>query len=92
MKKTAKPTVRVKCPANVHSASFERIIEFSAPNGKGGLISIRHLPSGEVVVEPYRLDDGVKVIAQPSRLIVHRADTNEWDTLAKDILSGKHDI
>lgn len=91
MKKTAKPTVRIKCSANAHAASYERIIEFSAQDGKGGLISIRHLPSGEVVVEPYCLDDGVKVMARTSRLIICAA-TDDWYTLAKDILSGKHDI
>jgi hypothetical protein len=65
MTKASRPTVTLRCPAQAHSAVNERIIEFSAPNGNGGLISIRQLTDGTVVVEPYRLDDGVKVIAQP---------------------------
>lgn len=81
-----KPRVSLNPPAECRDRPYERIIEFTASNGKGGLISIRELADGSVVVEPYRLDNGVGVIAQPSKLIVHSVDTVEWNTLAEKIL------
>lgn len=62
----AKPSVNLKPVAGNYAAPNERIIEFS--NGrksmdalKGGLISIRTLDDGSVVVDVYRLDEGVTV-------------------------------
>ncbi|MER9768922.1 hypothetical protein NKJ09_22990 [Mesorhizobium sp. M0189] len=46
--------------------SRERIAEFAAPNGKGGLISIKQHDDGNVTVVLYRLDPGVIVQAVPA--------------------------
>jgi len=46
---TKKPTVKLKCPANQHAAPGERIIEFTFPNGKGGLISFFDGENGPLV-------------------------------------------
>lgn len=46
-------------PVAQHYAD-EKIIEISSPNG-GGLIAFRLTDDGELIIEPYRLDDTVKV-------------------------------
>lgn len=63
----------LKCPANAYSGPGERIIEFSFPSSRGGLIALRE-PIGATVddgtqarVEVYRIDGDVQVIA-PKRL------------------------
>lgn len=56
-----KPRVTTNCPANNAAAPNERIIEFSFPDGTGGLLSFRTLDNGTNVVEAYRVDAGIKV-------------------------------
>ena len=58
-----KPKVTVNCVANHYAMPSERIIEVSdRDTGKGLLISIRSGADGELLVEPYRCDDGVRII------------------------------
>jgi hypothetical protein len=57
----SKPRVLTQCVANTYAMPNERIIEFMSVSRKGGLISIRQMEDGSVVVEPYRLDAGVVV-------------------------------
>lgn len=62
----AKPKVIVKCVADSYSAANEKIVEFSngirsAETLKGGLIALRNLPDGTLLVNVYRLDPGVEV-------------------------------
>lgn len=57
-----KPKVTVNCVANAHSAPNERIVEFSDPLGNGGLISLRYMPDGTLLVDVYRVSDNVRVI------------------------------
>lgn len=56
-----KPKIIVKCVANQHAASDETIIEFTFPNGAGGLISFRE-QMDRAVVEVYRQDPTVFVL------------------------------
>lgn len=59
-----RPSIKSPCVADHYAdKSCERIAEFSAPNGKGGLISIRQHDDGSVSVSVYRIDPGVMVIA-----------------------------
>lgn len=61
----SKPRVTLKCPANVHTSPNERIIEFSFPDGTGGLISFTTTTTGPRV-EVYRCDPSVVVVAPAS--------------------------
>lgn len=57
-----KPTVLTKCVANTYTGKSERIIEVSdRETGKGCLISIRRTASGDLVIRPYRGEEGVFV-------------------------------
>jgi hypothetical protein len=63
-----KPTVMIRCVANVYAGPDERIVEFG--NGahhhgahRGGLIALRNLADGGLRVEVYRVDPGVDVVA-----------------------------
>jgi hypothetical protein len=55
-----RPTVTLRCPADSHHGPGERIVEFSFPDGTGGLLSLRSHPMGNVV-ELYRLDRSLVV-------------------------------
>lgn len=46
----------------------ERIIEFSSPSGKGGLISFREKEDGTLTVDLYRMDEGITVQVEKDRL------------------------
>lgn len=56
-----RPSIKSPCNADRHHGPGERIAEFSAPNGKGGLIGVRQHDNGAVTVNVYRCDDGVIV-------------------------------
>lgn len=58
----AKPRVMTKCVANAYTGRNERIIEFASDGG--GLISFR-LIKGELVIDIYHCDPGVKVRTAP---------------------------
>jgi hypothetical protein len=58
-----KPKVTVNCVANRYAGPNERIIEFSAPNGAGGLIALRIRNDGLIVVDVYRCN-GVVMAGQ----------------------------
>ena len=63
----SKPTVTANPGADQYSASNEKIIEYSAPDGSGGLISFRWMyteaaDAGVLQVELYRHDPAVKII------------------------------
>ncbi|HEX9807894.1 MAG TPA: hypothetical protein VGA34_13455 [Alteraurantiacibacter sp.] len=67
----ARPSIKTRCVADTYAdKSCERIAEFSAPNGKGGLIAIRQNSDGTVTVHVYRLDDGVEVVASADHMTV----------------------
>lgn len=66
MAHSKRPTVNTKCVAHHYAAPHERIVEFSAPNGQGGLIKLSYwADTGECTVDLYRLDDGVSVRVEP---------------------------
>ena len=64
MAKSQKPRVIINCVANQYASPGERIIEFSFPDGTGGLISFY---SGNKTVSVYRVDDSVDVSVHPER-------------------------
>jgi hypothetical protein len=55
-----RPNVSLRCPADVHHGAGERIIEFSFPDGTGGLISFRETTQGKRVCV-YRVDADIHV-------------------------------
>ena len=61
MARKGKPSVSLKGPANAHARESERIIEVSFADGRGGLIRLDTLDDGTHVIEPYRLDAGIRV-------------------------------
>ena len=64
----ARPRVLLDCVANDFSSPGERIIEFSFPNGNGGLISLSQ-PGGRTIVEIYRTDQGIEIMGPERRKI-----------------------
>jgi hypothetical protein len=57
--------------ADRYATSGEVIWEFSAGkrrNRRGGLLSIRSGPDGQVIIELYRMDEGVEVRVSDERL------------------------
>lgn len=65
-----KPSVTLSCPANAHNSPGERIVEFSFPELRdsagcpvGGLISLRTLNDGTPLVDVYRTDGAIRVLA-----------------------------
>ncbi len=58
----SKPHVTARPTADTYAGPHERIVEFTGQNGLGGLISIRNMDDGTVVVDVYRTDPGVTVI------------------------------
>jgi hypothetical protein len=67
-----KPRVTTNCVANRYSARNERIIEFKDDEtDKGGLISIRRMDDGTLVVDVYRCDPGVKVLGPDRPVAAH---------------------
>ncbi len=64
-----RPSIKSPCVADRYAdKTCERIAEFSAPNGKGGLIAVRQHPDGAVTVAVYRLDPGVTVTVDPDAI------------------------
>jgi len=61
---TRKPSVSTRCVANFYAGPEERIVEFSAPSGAGGLISLQVGSDGKLSVHVYRLDDDVTVTVE----------------------------
>lgn len=57
----ARPKVTLRCPAEAFHSAGERIVEFSFPDGTGGLISFREY-GGKKLVTLYRLDPSIKVV------------------------------
>lgn len=57
-----RPAVIVNCVADRYAdRGRERIVEFSFPNGKGGLIAFRQSDGGVCTINVYRMDEGVEV-------------------------------
>lgn len=52
-----RPKVTTKCVADRYAAPNERIVEFSAPSGAGGLMSFVLHDDGTLTVDLYRLSD-----------------------------------
>lgn len=68
MPRTRKVTVNTRPVASAHQAANERIIEFTAPNGNGGLINFTYdEETGRVTVDLYGLDKDVEVRVSESR-------------------------
>lgn len=62
----SRPSVNLRPVADSYSGPTERIIEFSdRETGAGGLISIRR-GDGELIVDVYRCDENVRVLARPT--------------------------
>lgn len=59
----ARPRVKLKCVADTYTdKSRERVVEFFDDKArKGGLIALRRLDDGSLLVQPYQLDHGVFV-------------------------------
>lgn len=57
----ARPKITTTAPASRYASKNERIAEFSATDGTGGLISIAQDANGGVSVNLYRLDPAVTV-------------------------------
>ena len=57
----SKPRVMTNPVANRYSAPHERIVEFSAPNGNGGLISLMNHDDGTLSVHVYNYGPRVAV-------------------------------
>lgn len=74
-RKSGKPIVTTKCPANAKAGPDETIIEFSFPQGGGGLISFRQGVIG-ALVEVYRVDQGIVVTASRTEATVLAATTS----------------
>lgn len=51
--RTRRPTVTTACLADRYHGPHERIIEFSYPDGSGGLISFRTNSRGENIIDVY---------------------------------------
>lgn len=71
-----KPKVTTNPVANQYTDSRERIIEYSH-KGLGGLIALREMPDGTLLVQLYRHDDKVQITVadrQPRVEIVHGRD------------------
>lgn len=62
----ATPRVTVNCPADSYSMPSERVIEFTFPSGKGGLIRLHEATTDderqESRIEIYRIDPGVRLL------------------------------
>lgn len=56
-----RPSIKSPCVADRYVTGCERIAEFSAPNGKGGLIRIMQHKDDRVTVDVYRTDPGVEI-------------------------------
>jgi hypothetical protein len=63
--------------ASRYASASGRIIEFDSPSG-GGLIAFRMQDDGTLTVEPYRLDETVKVrLATPKHYTITADDVGE---------------
>ncbi len=83
----SKPTIR-KGPAARYSAPNETIVEFSNRQ-IGGLISLRTLDDGTLLIDVYNADRGVKVrVGNPA--VVHKSHVNKVrESLAERIGESK---
>lgn len=62
----SKPRVKTRCVANGYAADNERIVEFGVGrDGTGGLIALRHLPDGTLLVDLYRMTGKIDVRVSP---------------------------
>jgi len=62
MRKLTRPKVTLNCVADNYSVSKERIVEFTFPDGSGGLIQFYPSETGENKITIYNHDESVKVI------------------------------
>lgn len=62
-----RPSIKSNCVADSYHSPNERIVEFSTSSGQGGLIRVQERDDGSAVVEVYRADDRVTVLAPPTR-------------------------
>ena len=58
----SKPRVITNCVANHYAGPTERIIEYSFPDGSGGLISLFVDSDGNPRVDLYRHDTNVQIV------------------------------
>jgi hypothetical protein len=58
----SKPKVTINCVASAKDGPAEQTIEFSFPNGEGGLINFRTLNNGTNLVDVCWQDKGIKVL------------------------------
>jgi len=84
-----RPSINPHCVADTYAdKQHERIAEFTAPNGKGGLISVRQNDDDTVSVSVYRTDDGVQVAGSSAALSALKAIEGDLmgyvDRLRKD--------
>jgi len=56
-----RPSVTTKCVADTYHLQGERIVEFSFPNGKGGLISLMLDNYGNPIVCLYNVDKEIEI-------------------------------
>ena len=61
MARRRRPSVKLRCVADHYSSNGERIVEFSFPNGLGGLISLKQDDQGRASIQLYRLDQDIMV-------------------------------
>lgn len=87
-----RPSIKTPCVADRYSGPHERIAEFSASNGKGGLISIQERHDGRVVVDLYRCDQGVVNRALLTELTETLRDLEEWDGTEDAIATIKDNL
>ena len=59
--KHRRPYINTTPGADQYAAPYERIVEFSFPNGEGGLISFAELSDGTCTVDIYRCSARVRV-------------------------------
>lgn len=75
------PRPRVPVRTNQYTAKNERLVEFSFPNGKGGLISFRDTWTQNernetvhtCIVDVYRLDNGITVLVPEGHMVSYPA-------------------
>lgn len=82
-----RPTINATCVADKASAPRERIAEVSFADGKGCLISCRTLADGAHVIEVYRCDEGITVVAPTPKKRVRKSAVrrSQDDLIAAEI-------
>lgn len=90
-----KPKALTRCVANSYTGPDDRVIEFSngsrfADMHRGGLISLRNLPSGVLRVEVYQCsEEGVEVVAPRADVLRQAAKDMEGGSLADQLQTAK---